>query len=199
MGVSFAASSILIGSISKLVDNRLLFSSSFLLLAIALFILDEQYVLLNYLAVALIGCSLAAAVVPTIPELIDSMKTELRIESERQGSVLTQKVSEDSELGEVRQSEVLKPTALFTVQMEQSNLSDKTSSLFMMAYLIGQIAGPILGNGLEDQQGFDFAATCMMYVCLAIFVAYFSVVVVSWYKRPRYRTLAPVNLDDSML
>ena len=92
MGVSFAASSILIGSISKLVDNRLLFSSSFLLLAIALFILDEQYVLLNYLAVALIGCSLAAAVVPTIPELIDSMKTELRIESERQGSVLTQKV-----------------------------------------------------------------------------------------------------------
>ena len=112
---------------------------------------------------------------------------------------MTQKVSEDSELGDVRQSEVIKPTALFTVQMEQSNLSDKTSSLFMMAYLIGQIAGPILSNGLEDQEGFDFTASCFMYVCLAIFVAYFSIVIVSWCKKPRYKTLAPVNLDDSML
>ena len=41
MAVSFAVSSILIGKISNIVDNRLLFSSSFILLASALLILDE--------------------------------------------------------------------------------------------------------------------------------------------------------------
>ena len=89
MAVSFAVSSILIGKISNIVDNRLLFSSSFILLASALLILDEKIALLNYLSVVFMGCSLAAVVVPTIPELIDSMKTELRIESEKQGSILT--------------------------------------------------------------------------------------------------------------
>ena len=69
----------------------------------------------------------------------------------------------------------------------------------MMAYLIGQVVGPILGSGLESHKGFNFTAISMMYVCLAIFVAYFSVVVVTWCKRPRYKTLAPVNLDDSAL
>ena len=89
MAVSFAVSSILIGKISNIVDNRLLFSSSFILLASSLLILDEKIALLNYLSVVFMGCSLAAVVVPTIPELIDSMKTELRIESEKQGSILT--------------------------------------------------------------------------------------------------------------
>ena len=89
MAVSFAVSSILIGKISNIVDNRLLFSSSFILLASAMLILDEKIALLNYLSVVFMGCSLAAVVVPTIPELIDSMKTELRIESEKQGSILT--------------------------------------------------------------------------------------------------------------
>ena len=95
MAISFALTSIMIGFISKLVDHRLIFSSSFVLIAGALFTLDrhkDNPNLLNYLAVSLIGCSLAAVLVPTIPELIESMKTELRIESEKQGSVLTTKV-----------------------------------------------------------------------------------------------------------
>ena len=107
MAVAFAVSAMLFGFISTLIDNRLLFSSSFVLLAAALYILDEHQHeenrnFLNYLAITLIGCSLSAVVVPTIPELIDSMKTVLRIESEKQGSILTQKVSEDEELGVVR-------------------------------------------------------------------------------------------------
>ena len=95
MAIAFAITSILIGYISKLVDHRIIFSTSFVLLAGGLFTLDrhkDNPCLLNYLAVSLIGCSLAAVVVPTIPELIESMKTELRIESEKQGSILTTKV-----------------------------------------------------------------------------------------------------------
>ena len=57
----------------------------------------------------------------------------------------------------------------------------------------------MLGGGLENHEGFCFTAKTMMYVCMAIFAAYFSIVAVTWCKKPRYKTLAPVNLDDSML
>ena len=86
MAISFALTSIVIGLTYTSVDHRLIFASSFVLLAGALFTLDrhkDNPDLLNYLAVSLIGCSLAAVLVPTIPELIESMKTELRIESEK--------------------------------------------------------------------------------------------------------------------
>ena len=82
MAIMFAITSILIGSISDRVDHRFIFSTSFVMLAGALFTLDRHEDVpgpVNYLAVSLIGCSLAAVVVPTIPELIESMKTELRI------------------------------------------------------------------------------------------------------------------------
>ena len=195
MAITFAGTCLLIGFISKFVDHRLIFSSSFALLAAALFTLDRHQDnphLLNYFAICLIGCSLAAALVPTIPELIESMKTELRIQSEKQGSILTAKVEQDDESGERRQSELLSPIALFTIQMEQSNLSDKTSALFMMSFLLGQITGPMLGGGLESWKGFDFTAITMVYVCCIIFLAYSLVVFIEWCKRPKYTTLTPV-------
>ena len=122
MAGSFALTCVFIGLISKLVDHRLIFSSSFVLMAGSLFTLDrhEQHVCwLNYLAVCLAGCSFAAILVPTVPELISAMKTELRIESEKQGSILTEQIaSPDNEEGTVRTSELIKPTALFSIQME---------------------------------------------------------------------------------
>ena len=55
----------------------------------------------------------------------------------------------------------------------------------------------MLGGGLENWKGFDFTALSMVYVCVLIFIAYFSVVFVEWYKKPKYTTLKPVQQNDS--
>ena len=90
---------------------------------------------------------------------------------------------------------MLRPTVLFRIQMEQSNLSDKTSALFMISFLIGQITGPILGGGLESWKGFDFTALSMVFVCVFIFITYFLILLVQWCRQPKYTTLKPVSVD----
>ena len=50
----------------------------------------------------------------------------------------------------------------------------------------------MLGGGLEDWKGFDFTSISMAFVCLLIFLAYFLVVFIEWYKKPKYTTLPPV-------
>ena len=101
-------------------------------------------------------------------------------------------MSPDNEEDTVRTSELIKPTALFTIQMEQSDLSDKISAVFMIAFLTGEIIGPMLGGGLEKLEGFNFTSLSMVYLCIMIFGAYLIAVIVEWYKKPKYTTINPV-------
>ena len=98
----------------------------------------------------------------------------------------------------MRQSELLKPTALFTIQMEQSNLSDKTSALFMIAYLVGEVIGPILGSGLENWKGFDFTAISMVYVCIMVFTACLHVLF-TLRQLDRFANVNLVFFDDELV
>ena len=62
----------------------------------------------------------------------------------------------------------------------------------MIAFLIGEICGPMLGGGLEKLEGFNFTSLSMVYLCTMIFIAYLIAVFVEWYNKPKYTTIKPV-------
>ena len=41
----------------------------------------------------------------------------------------------------------------------------------MIAFLTGEIIGPMLGGGLEKLEGFNFTSLSMVYLCIMIFGA----------------------------
>ena len=67
----------------------------------------------------------------------------------------------------------------------------------MIAFLIGEITGPMLGGGLEKLEGFKFTSFSMIYLCVAIFGAYLIAVIFEWYNKPKYTTIKPLNEDPT--
>ena len=57
----------------------------------------------------------------------------------------------------------------------KTNIPEKGTALAEMSFAFGSIVGPILGGGLEDFGGYDFAVDVMAVVAASFAVLYFLV------------------------